>query len=207
MSTRRFGSTAPPGEPPIGPDRGHRYTRSHPAPVAQGIEHWPPEPGAQVRILPGAPCLSGGLLARPTRPPGQSAFGGSRRPKQTPVRLGCRTRPPWRPGLGAAFAAGLPLGCGVISAHVATLEGAKRNRRQSGRAAARVCRGIAEHGWVYQADFWPALRVHPDNRRSVEVAGQNRRRSAWAAALVPRGDQAWALLLRPDSAPAGRPPR
>jgi len=25
------------------------------APVAQGIEHRPPEPGAEVRILPGAP--------------------------------------------------------------------------------------------------------------------------------------------------------
>lgn len=25
------------------------------APVAQGIEQWPPEPCAQVRILPGAP--------------------------------------------------------------------------------------------------------------------------------------------------------
>jgi hypothetical protein len=28
------------------------------APVAQGIEHRPPEAGAQVRILPGAPILS-----------------------------------------------------------------------------------------------------------------------------------------------------
>ena len=34
-------------------------TASHhlPAPVAQGIEHRPPEAGAQVRILPGAPCV------------------------------------------------------------------------------------------------------------------------------------------------------
>jgi hypothetical protein len=29
-----------------------------PALVAQGIEHRPPEPGAQVRILPGAPALT-----------------------------------------------------------------------------------------------------------------------------------------------------
>ena len=27
------------------------------APVAQGIEHRPPEPGAQVRFLPGAPMI------------------------------------------------------------------------------------------------------------------------------------------------------
>ena len=31
------------------------YHQQSPAPVAQGIEHRPPEPGAQVRILPGAP--------------------------------------------------------------------------------------------------------------------------------------------------------
>ena len=28
------------------------------APVAQGIEHWPPKPCAQVRLLPGAPISS-----------------------------------------------------------------------------------------------------------------------------------------------------
>lgn len=27
------------------------------APIAQRIEHWPPEPGAQVRVLLGAPFL------------------------------------------------------------------------------------------------------------------------------------------------------
>src|SRR5262245_28250485 len=31
-----------------------RFRRAVPAPVAQGIEHAPPERGAQVRILPGA---------------------------------------------------------------------------------------------------------------------------------------------------------
>jgi hypothetical protein len=31
-----------------------RRTMAPHAPVAQGIEHRPPEPGAQVRILPGA---------------------------------------------------------------------------------------------------------------------------------------------------------
>ena len=38
--------------------------------VAQGIEHWPPEPGAQVRVLPGAPFRSG-QLARRRRGPDQ----------------------------------------------------------------------------------------------------------------------------------------
>src|SRR6478609_10669587 len=33
-------------------------TKVRAAPVAQGIEHRPPEAGAQVRILPGAPCLT-----------------------------------------------------------------------------------------------------------------------------------------------------
>ena len=34
---------------------GLRLAITRPAPVAQGIEHRPPEAGAQVRILPGAP--------------------------------------------------------------------------------------------------------------------------------------------------------
>jgi hypothetical protein len=38
---------------------GYWYSFSRPgAPVAQGIEQRPPEPCAQVRILPGAPCLT-----------------------------------------------------------------------------------------------------------------------------------------------------
>jgi hypothetical protein len=36
-----------------------RWFRERPALVAQGIEHRPPEPGAQVRILPGAPVEIG----------------------------------------------------------------------------------------------------------------------------------------------------
>ncbi len=33
-----------------------------PAPVAQRIEHWPPKPGAAVRVRPGAPLLNGALF-------------------------------------------------------------------------------------------------------------------------------------------------
>src|SRR6202161_3366373 len=47
------------------------------APVAQGIEHRPPEAGAQVRILPGAPILlaqspltSGSAIIGPSSWPG-----------------------------------------------------------------------------------------------------------------------------------------
>ena len=58
----------PPGLPHLqADDRTHRQaSRRHPgtvlprsrAPVAQGIEHRPPEAGAQVRILPGAPKIT-----------------------------------------------------------------------------------------------------------------------------------------------------
>src|SRR5918912_189693 len=44
---RAWGSSDPPRTDTLVPAR---------APVAQGIEHRPPEAGAQVRILPGAPC-------------------------------------------------------------------------------------------------------------------------------------------------------
>ena len=53
------------------PERGHRLVTSSPhdrfAPVAQGIEHCPPEAGAQVRILPGAPPRSEADLYRMIR--------------------------------------------------------------------------------------------------------------------------------------------
>ena len=43
------------------------------APVAQGIEHRPPEPGAEVRFLPGAP-FSGDLSQHgPLAQPGRAA--------------------------------------------------------------------------------------------------------------------------------------
>ena len=47
-----------------GPPTTDRYTLAS-ALVAQGIEHRPPEPGAQVRILPGALCLFPGRLRSP----------------------------------------------------------------------------------------------------------------------------------------------
>ncbi len=72
-------------------DRGRpirrRYTDPA-APVAQGIEHWSPEPGAQVRVLPGAPpagalcpSLSSSMLSGPagTHPVGS-----------TPIPARCR---------------------------------------------------------------------------------------------------------------------
>ena len=45
-----------PASPPPQAGEGGGLDSAPAAPVAQGIERRPPEPGAQVRILPGAPC-------------------------------------------------------------------------------------------------------------------------------------------------------
>ena len=57
-STRRLWSASLGEQCAWRDDRGGDFVRLHRlmvfALVAQGIEHWPPEPGAQVRILPRA---------------------------------------------------------------------------------------------------------------------------------------------------------
>src|SRR5439155_25577693 len=50
--------------------RSARYARTVPALVAQGIEHRPPEPGAQVRILPGALARAWDSVFEPIVPNG-----------------------------------------------------------------------------------------------------------------------------------------
>ena len=90
----RFG-----GEPPpLGP-RSRTVTASllrRPALVAQGIEHRPPEPCAQVRILPRAPCD-----ASPWSQPRRASSGD--RPCGSGVRCRLLVTLPARPPLRADF--------------------------------------------------------------------------------------------------------
>src|SRR5690349_1028341 len=82
------------------------------APVAQGIEHRPPEAGAQVRILPGARTIwaihAGGVHRRES--PAVFSGGGAPRPRPG------RAAPPGPPAAvaGVVGPLGLAEGWGVV---------------------------------------------------------------------------------------------